>query len=377
MLGEAGQFRQEFFDLVQQLNEEPVTFPITLKSGEKQDMLLNGDSLLGVTFQYLYITSILPFLPRLLDDVRNGNYALIGYLQGQLMSQYDEISYGMHFSVQCDEEVPFGTLDQIDAAIQQFPDFRVLASRDIFNLCNAWGVGPAGAVEDQPVTSDVPTLVLSGQFDPITPPEWGQLAAQTLSQSVFIELPNAGHGASLTGGDCPRNIVLAFFDDPTAKPDDSCIAPEMGTLTFVPPANAVQIDLVPFTESSMGFSSVRPDGWPSVGPGAYTPTGSLTDQTALVQQAAPVAPDMVLRLMESQFEQAGAKAKFEQVGTRQANGLDWILYRADISIIGVDMAVAESGGTTYLVLMQSLIDERDSLTDVLFLPVVDALKPAQ
>jgi len=366
---------QTFFDLVDRLNEQPATFPITLESGEKRDLLLNGDGMLGAMFQYLYITTILPFLPRLIANASDGNYALMGYLQGQLLSQYDDTSYGMHFSVQCDEEVPFESAAQLDAAIEQYPEYASLAGKSIFDLCEAWQAGTSEPVEDQPVSSSLPTLVLAGQMDPITPPEWAQLSAQTLSQSFYFEFPNAGHGASLTGGQCPIDIVLAFFDNPAAEPDITCIDRDMNELTTEPPANAFDITLVAFREGDMGFSGVVPEGWQQVGPGSYTPSGSLTDRTAIVMQAAPVAPSMILELMTSQFKQLGSDASFEEAGTQRANGLAWTLYSAEATILGVDLALAESGGTTYMILMQSLIDERETLADSVFLPAVEALQP--
>jgi hypothetical protein len=67
--------------------------------------------------------------------------------------------------------------------------------------------------------------------------------------------------------------------------------------------------------------------------------------------------------------------EFEEIGSRSANGLDWTLYSAEVSISAIDLALAEQGGKTYVVLMQSVIDERDALYDRLFLPLIDALRP--
>jgi pimeloyl-ACP methyl ester carboxylesterase len=57
-----------FFDLVDRFNTDPVTFKVKLHSGETYDVLLNGDGLMGLTFQSLYATSLLPYLPRLIFD---------------------------------------------------------------------------------------------------------------------------------------------------------------------------------------------------------------------------------------------------------------------------------------------------------------------
>jgi pimeloyl-ACP methyl ester carboxylesterase len=83
--------RQTFFDLKQRLDDAPVTFPVTVPDGSKQDMLLNGDSLVGLVFQGMYATSLLPAVPRLIVDIRDGNYALAAGLQSALLDQVERI----------------------------------------------------------------------------------------------------------------------------------------------------------------------------------------------------------------------------------------------------------------------------------------------
>ena len=56
----------------------------------------------------------------------------------------------------------------------------------------------------------------------MTPPAWGRLAAETLSQSVFVEIPYAGHSV-LDSGACAVGIASAFLDDPLTPPDTGCV----------------------------------------------------------------------------------------------------------------------------------------------------------
>ncbi|NIT65351.1 MAG: alpha/beta hydrolase, partial [Gemmatimonadetes bacterium] len=60
--------------------------------------------------------------------------------------------------------------------------------------CELWQSGAADPVENQAVSSDIPTLVLGGEFDPITPPQYGRQAAATLPNSFFFQYPGLGHG---------------------------------------------------------------------------------------------------------------------------------------------------------------------------------------
>jgi len=367
--------RQAFFDLKAKLDQEPVTFTVTLNSGEKHAMLLNGDGLMGLMFQSMYATSIIPMLPRLIYDLRAGQTELAAGLQGEFLSEYDKINVGMQHAVQCEEEVPFVTQAAIDEVLKQRPEYAPLASRGIVELCKAWGASPAAPQENQPVSSDVPTLVVSGEFDPVTPPAWAEDAARTLSKSFYFNVPRAGHGSTLTE-DCPRSILLAFLDNPAQQPDRTCLA-ALKEGKFDVPLQAADIKLAPFTDTQMGFSGVVPDGWKKISAGAYSPNGKLTDSTAIVQQAAPIPAETLVNLLESQFASSDIKAKFEKTATRSANGIDWDIYSTSISIADVDLAVGTQGNMTYLILLQAPKNDHAVWYEAVFLPAIDALQPAK
>jgi len=95
-----------------------------------------------------------------------------------------------------------------------------------FSVCPAWNVKPAAAIEHQPVVSDIPTLILAGDNDPATPPAWGKLAAQNLSNSHYFEFPWVAHGViygSSLAASCAQNMMNAFVADPATAPDSTCI----------------------------------------------------------------------------------------------------------------------------------------------------------
>jgi hypothetical protein len=74
----------------------------------------------------------------------------------------------------------------------------------------------------QPVVSDVPVLILAGEFDPVTPPLFGQITAQTLSNSTFIVVPSASH-AAMFADDCLMKIATDFISSPDKKPSVECV----------------------------------------------------------------------------------------------------------------------------------------------------------
>lgn len=75
----------------------------------------------------------------------------------------------------------------------------------------------------EPVSSDLPVLVFSGEIDTQTASTWGPLAAETLSNSQAIVFPEAGHGALLFS-QCARDIGEAFLEAPGETVNISCVA---------------------------------------------------------------------------------------------------------------------------------------------------------
>jgi len=220
--------RTVFFDTVERLDAAPVTRTITdTLTGQGYTTMFDGDALMGFVFQVLYETELKYMLPELIYDASQNDLAAIDRIRGALLAQRAAVSPGMMFSVQCHEEVPFSSPEAFDAALARYPELtglfeRAAAGGLAYRVCAEWGAGQADALENQPVTSDVPALVLAGEFDPVTPPAWGRHVAETLSNGYLFEYPGVGHGASAQ--DCGREMMLAFLDDPTVAPDDGCIA---------------------------------------------------------------------------------------------------------------------------------------------------------
>jgi hypothetical protein len=210
--------------------------------------------------------------------------------------------------------------------------------------------------------------VLAGEYDPITPPAWSQLVTADLSNSSYVEFPGLGHGVSIAG-ECPATIMLDFLEEPTGAPDTACIA-EMAGPVFVPVIP--EVVLVPLENDTFGFSGLVPEGWEEVAPGVYSRASSAVDAARIIQQAAPVPVSTLLELLVGQL---GLEEAPGEAGTREANGLTWTLYETTVQNLSIDLALAESDGTSYIILMQSDPDERESLYESVFLPVVDALTP--
>lgn len=221
--------RHTFFETVERLNVAPALVesedPVT---GEVRKTWISGDTLLALTFQLLYDSRLRYLLPEQIDAASRGDYRAFEQVIAALAYRTSLSSRGLSLSVQCNEELSFSSIEAFRAQLGRHPDIAgiyhdSLLGEMAYRVCEKWGAGRAEASANEAVMSDIPTLIMTGEFDPITPPEWGRHAAETLSRAYAFEYPGVGHGASGFPG-CPQQMFIAFLTDPLSAPEDDCVA---------------------------------------------------------------------------------------------------------------------------------------------------------
>jgi pimeloyl-ACP methyl ester carboxylesterase len=221
------------------LNSDPLI--VTNADGEEEEF--TGDSLLSELFSSFYDTASIPYAPFLIYAAYNRDAeSLQSFFYGDegeahntqrllLFKQElenDGNSEGMFNNVECADEIPFNRPDAIAteaAALDMPPEWEEGAVQDateILSLCDSWVVTPSDDSVRQPTVSDIPTLILNGEYDPVTPPNWAEIAAETLSNSYLFIIPAGGHGV-IDMSDCTAGIAAQFLTDPLTEPDGSCI----------------------------------------------------------------------------------------------------------------------------------------------------------
>jgi pimeloyl-ACP methyl ester carboxylesterase len=162
-------------------------------------------------------------IPLVVHHAAEGDFA--PFLQDAIRPSIpDFIADGMYLSVTCAEDVRF--IDQKEAARldadNPFGNYRVLQQT---RACGMWPRGEIPADFQEPVRSNAPVLIFSGNLDPVTPPKYGENVAKYLPNSRHVIIPEAGHGVDgLTNSDCIDRIAIEFLDKGDAKNIDvSCV----------------------------------------------------------------------------------------------------------------------------------------------------------
>ncbi len=363
-----------FWSVVDQLSAEPVMQTITNPlNGESYDALYTGEAFIGMLFQSLYAAELIPLLPGLIVDVSTGDYTIANLINGAFLANIEAISIGQQLAVQCYEEAMLGgdvlDLAEVDPRLQRMLDFSAtLSPSGLETLCAAWQTGIAEAVEGEAVSSEIPTLILSGAFDPITPPRYNEIVADAYPDSYFFSVADVGHGVSISN-ECAMQITIDFLEDPTQEPDSTCLADV--AITFNVPVSDT-VTLVPFESAVFGMEGVIPEGWAENAPGVYNPPND--NLVAMLQQALPgFNTDSLVGLLESQL---GLEFG-ESTGTFEGESLTFTLYEASVQGLALRVAIAETDSAAYLILLQALPSSIDTLITSVFEPAMTALTPAQ
>ncbi len=151
-------------------------------------------------------------------------------------------SFPMALAIVCAEEAAF--IDQQPPEIDQFGwSDEVLAmligigsgppfSAEVAPLvCEAFGGQSSPALEIQPVSSDIPTLIISAGTDRQTPVLWANRVAQQLNNAQHHVFPVGSHVATASDS-CARDMALSFFDNPTESVDATCLTQAPSALLY-------------------------------------------------------------------------------------------------------------------------------------------------
>ena len=341
-------------------------------TGESVPVLVNGDRLVDALVTAFYDTSLLPLLPEVIEEAALGNVDAINLVLSSELLQTELFSLGMHLSVQCQDELPFTSEEELarraaaNPLFDSFVDGREYA-REQFALCAAWDVRPSDAAENLPVSSGIPTLILAGQYDPITPPSAGRAVARNLAQSTFIEFPGVGHGV-ITSGECAESVVRRFLAG--LEVDALCVDESAGPQWARPLA---QTTVVPYQSEAAGVGGVVPEGWLELVPGVFTRTE--LGVAVFAQVVMPeVSPESLLQLFTAQF---GGQLTLEPVEAPPAGDgtAAWRRFRGVAAGQLVLVATADFGAAAGLVFVAGFPSQEDVLSDRLLAPAVAALEP--
>lgn len=210
-------------------------------TGEVATFEMTEGHLLLVARMSVYSDLAAAVFPLLIDQAANHANLIPLAARARLIEteMSGAMAMGMHNAVACSEDVPF--MDTSEAALEALDD--TFLGRHMVEglqaLCADW---PRGLVDDdlkQPLQSQVPALLLSGELDPVTPPDYGAAAAAGFADALHLSFRGQGHIQLVHR--CAQSLLQGFLNAGTARDlevgcvDDSQPAPFMVNFNGVVP----------------------------------------------------------------------------------------------------------------------------------------------
>ena len=214
---------KDYYEVMQNLEQNPIVITELDARFPDGKLVLDGTLFAAGIFQGLYDSRFIRLIPMFIHEMKKRNENVLKAVAEGLVRNQDDMSVGLQLAVDCYELAPFNPQLEVEAAEKKFPDLRLFHEFTTDHaICDAWHDVRADAAESLPVYSEIPTLILAGEFDPITPPGYGKVAASTLRASTFVEIPAVGHGVS-GSSECTRSLHSRFLADPTNPLDTRCV----------------------------------------------------------------------------------------------------------------------------------------------------------
>lgn len=232
-------FGEDIEAVYNQLSEEP----IQLQIGD-QTLPLTSDLYAIAVFDNMYATGFIGFMPAAVNNLVNGevDQAVFAFISNAFPRS--SVARLMHYATVCSED-PVNSLDEAlsldDEQAGIIESYIEDDAGGYIELCGYMDLPVfPDETDDAPIESDIPVLILSGGFDPITPEVFALSIQDTLTTSYAYTMPYGAHVQLLTGNPCASEIASQFIADPFTEPDANCIA-DAEPLEFLLPDDITEL----------------------------------------------------------------------------------------------------------------------------------------
>ena len=220
--------KKEFSEVLARFAHGPITaklFNLTTKQ-EQAVSIARGNFVERIRL-LLYTTTFGRFVPLIIHRAFAGDYLpfetlAVRYNPGGILAR------GMYMTVTCSESVPFITPQDIITQTRGtfVGDYRVKVH---IAACKEWPRGNVARSYIDPVNSDIPVLMISGELDASTPPWLGKEALKTLSNGRQIGIRYYGHQVD---SPCMWKLLADFIAKGSAKDLDTTCTTEIRRPAF-------------------------------------------------------------------------------------------------------------------------------------------------
>lgn len=218
------EIKERFYSYLEQITNHPQEILVKNPNTQEEERFLLQGKDIAILLSELSTPDV-PLLPIKIQQLLEGDYALVqSLLANRFKGPHAGAGVGMRLSVWCAEEYPFVSQRKITEENRKYPGIKGL-SPAVYDssICNIWSVERAHQRENKAIQSEVPILLISGEYDNITPPKWAAQMKTNLPNSYHLIFKGWKHTATTYWNNlCAMQTANAFFNNPQAKPRLEC-----------------------------------------------------------------------------------------------------------------------------------------------------------
>jgi pimeloyl-ACP methyl ester carboxylesterase len=213
-----GDVEQQMWKLIETVNEaSPIIRIQNPLTGEYDELTVTKDYVAIALRLFSYSSNSMNLVPLMIDKANKGQYETVASQALMIGSILQEGISNVEMSIICAEDAPFYNLEPA-------PENNLFGDNFLertIKSCDLWPHIREDASFKEAVVSDLPVLLLSGELDPVTPPEFAELTMKTLSNSQHLIAKGQGHNVFPQG--CMPEIITQFFNEPKDELDTECM----------------------------------------------------------------------------------------------------------------------------------------------------------
>jgi pimeloyl-ACP methyl ester carboxylesterase len=199
------------YQTLKQLHQRLTTpLKVTLNDPHSNEVItteLTASRLVTLVRLYAYNPLTSALLPLVLDEALKGRYAPLLAQEQMLTGEVrEQLTEGVGLSVSCSEDQPLlkaKTEDNDTLMGNQLIEYLQIA-------CPIWPHADMPANFHQPLVSGIPTLILAGENDPVTPPRYADEVKASLKNARVLLATQQGHAVLMTN--CMPKLVTRFIN---------------------------------------------------------------------------------------------------------------------------------------------------------------------
>lgn len=210
-----------YYNVIESLQKSPITIKLEKDVIGTEEFTYNAEDFKVAIQQALYNKELIEIIPLLIYQFQERNKEALGNLVAAFSSLLN-MDYGVYYCVSCNEVLTLNNKSDYDKDVRKYKRLMggVSFYESDFKVCEKWSLNRTDSLKtlnySELSSLTFPVLVVSGEYDPITPAVNGEETAKYYEKSYFVDVPSFGHIPSFSNDGSV--MVKTFINSPFQKP---------------------------------------------------------------------------------------------------------------------------------------------------------------